>query len=54
MKKMQCALAVDRAAKSTEKCCSKAAAGKAKRQWEKPALQDVSGEVMAQPYIRFT
>lgn len=22
--------------------------------WEKPALEDVSGKVMAQPYIRFT
>lgn len=24
------------------------------RKWEKPALEDVSGRVMAQPYIRFT
>jgi hypothetical protein len=23
-------------------------------QWEKPVLEDVSGKVMAQPYIRFT
>ena len=22
--------------------------------WEKPTLEDVSGQVMAQPYIRFT
>jgi hypothetical protein len=22
--------------------------------WEQPALEDVSGKVMAQPYIRFT
>lgn len=22
--------------------------------WEKPTLEDVSGKVMAQPYIRFT
>lgn len=22
--------------------------------WEKPVLEDVSGQVMAQPYIRFT
>lgn len=22
--------------------------------WEKPVLEDVSGRVMAQPYIRFT
>ncbi len=24
------------------------------RQWEKPVLEDVSGKIMAQPYIRFT
>lgn len=24
------------------------------RRWEKPVLEDVSGRVMAQPYIRFT
>lgn len=24
------------------------------RKWEKPILEDVSGRVMAQPYIRFT
>ena len=33
------------------------AAGKktmAKRKWQKPRLEDVSGKVMAQPYIRFT
>lgn len=24
------------------------------RKWEKPVLEDVSGRVMAQPYIRFT
>ena len=28
--------------------------GKAKKQWQKPKLEDVSGKVMAQPYIRFT
>lgn len=22
--------------------------------WEKPTLEDVSGKIMAQPYIRFT
>ena len=27
--------------------------GKGKK-WEKPTLEDVSGKVMAQPYIRFT
>lgn len=25
-----------------------------KRKWEKPTLEDVSGKIMAQPYIRFT
>lgn len=24
------------------------------KKWEKPTLEDVSGQVMAQPYIRFT
>ncbi len=27
---------------------------KRKARWEKPVLEDVSGKVMAQPYIRFT
>jgi hypothetical protein len=26
----------------------------AKKKWQKPKLEDVSGKVMAQPYIRFT
>ncbi len=31
------------------------AAGRKKAaQWKKPVLEDVSGKVMAQPYIRFT
>ncbi len=32
------------------------AAGKKseKKNWKKPTLEDVSGKVMAQPYIRFT
>ncbi|MFQ6083502.1 MAG: hypothetical protein ACE5WD_09095 [Candidatus Aminicenantia bacterium] len=25
-----------------------------KKEWQKPKLEDVSGKVMAQPYIRFT
>lgn len=25
-----------------------------KQKWEKPTLEDVSGKIMAQPYIRFT
>jgi hypothetical protein len=24
------------------------------KEWKKPTLEDVSGQVMAQPYIRFT
>ena len=28
--------------------------GKVKNKWQKPKLEDVSGKVMAQPYIRFT
>lgn len=28
--------------------------GKKAPKWKKPALEDVSGKVMAQPYIRFT
>jgi hypothetical protein len=27
---------------------------RAKEKWQKPRLEDVSGKVMAQPYIRFT
>jgi len=27
---------------------------KDKKRWETPKLEDVSGKVMAQPYIRFT
>lgn len=27
---------------------------KKKKKWQKPKLEDVSGKVMAQPYIRFT
>jgi hypothetical protein len=29
-------------------------AGEGKQPWETPKLEDVSEEVMAQPYIRFT
>ncbi len=25
-----------------------------KKEWQKPTLEDVSGKIMAQPYIRFT
>ena len=27
---------------------------KKRKKWQKPKLEDVSGKVMAQPYIRFT
>ncbi|MHC4115096.1 MAG: hypothetical protein ACYSSL_07240 [Planctomycetota bacterium] len=33
---------------------SKTKESKAKERWQKPKLEDVSGKVMAQPYIRFT
>ena len=33
---------------------SQVKASKAKGKWQKPKLEDVSGKVMAQPYIRFT
>lgn len=34
--------------------CAAEKENKAKRKWQKPKLEDVSGKVMAQPYIRFT
>jgi len=34
-----------------EKCRDKK---EKKKQWQKPTLEDVSGKIMAQPYIRFT
>lgn len=42
--------------------CRKTESAKSKEQrakteikkWEKPTLEDVSGKIMAQPYIRFT
>ena len=34
--------------------CTEATKARAKRKWRKPKLEDVSGKVMAQPYIRFT
>ncbi len=33
---------------------SQAKEGEVKKKWQKPKLEDVSGKVMAQPYIRFT
>ena len=38
---------VDQANSETKKAESK-------KKWQKPKLEDVSGKVMAQPYIRFT
>ena len=41
--------------KSTqEPTTRKPLAGDGKQPWETPKLEDVSEEVMAQPYIRFT
>ncbi len=34
--------------------CAKNTKAPAKKKWQKPKLEDVSGKVMAQPYIRFT
>ena len=34
--------------------CTEAANTGDKKKWQKPKLEDVSGKVMAQPYIRFT
>jgi hypothetical protein len=37
-----------------QKQCNVSKENKAKKKWQKPKLEDVSGKVMAQPYIRFT
>ena len=37
-----------------QEVCTEPAKGQAKKKWQKPKLEDVSGKVMAQPYIRFT
>ncbi|MBI4712840.1 MAG: hypothetical protein HY762_06035 [Planctomycetes bacterium] len=34
--------------------CQKESKKDDEKKWEKPTLKDVSKEVMAQPYIRFT
>jgi hypothetical protein len=34
--------------------CVESAKVRTKKKWRKPKLEDVSGKVMAQPYIRFT
>ena len=40
--------------KIEQKQCNASKENKAKKEWRKPKLEDVSGKVMAQPYIRFT
>ncbi len=35
-------------------CCGEGNAAEKPIQWKKPILEDVSGRIMAQPYIRFT
>ncbi len=40
-------------AKLGQSAVSQTKEGKAKKKWQKPKLEDVSGKVMAQPYIRF-
>lgn len=37
-----------------QKQCNARKENKTKKKWQKPKLEDVSGKVMAQPYIRFT
>lgn len=34
--------------------CAKNKSNGRKKQWLRPTLEDVSGKIMAQPYIRFT
>ena len=45
---------MDSMEKPSEKLKTEKVAPRRKPQWEKPELQDVSEQVMAQPYIRFT
>ncbi|HEY6923175.1 MAG TPA: hypothetical protein VI653_06900 [Steroidobacteraceae bacterium] len=35
-------------------CCADSAGDSSKPTWETPKMEDVSEQVMAQPYIRFT
>ncbi len=42
------------AAKISEEMKGEKAKPREKRDWETPTLEDVSEQVMAQPYIRFT
>ena len=37
-----------------KKISKKTNSNKKTKKWSKPTLEDVSGKVMAQPYIRFT
>ena len=40
--------------KSESPGVAQAEEARSKKKWQKPKLEDVSGKVMAQPYIRFT
>ena len=52
--KMSKTLASNEVAASKVSDPNSATVVKAKTNWEKPKLEDVSEQVMAQPYIRFT
>lgn len=43
---------MEKKVKSEEKRCRNKK--EEKKPWQKPVLEDVSGKIMAQPYIRFT
>lgn len=49
-------MAAEQQAKLAKKSSDRVAADEkiGKKKWRKPTLEDVSGKVMAQPYIRFT
>jgi len=57
----QCSLRIDKEAQTTEKTNTRVksdqpalAQAKPEKKWHKLKLEDVSGKVMARPYIRFT
>ena len=45
---------IQKPASTQQPTTRKPLAGDGKQPWETPRLEDVSDEVMAQPYIRFT
>jgi len=47
-------MSVEREASSGKRTVGRTGAPARKKSWQTPALEDVSGKVMAQPYIRFT